>query len=363
MKTRRSHLWSALVACTLARGLAIAEPTVEIRAVEGMRFDPPRMSLAPGVAVTVSFQNADATDQMHNIVVGKPGQTKAILEAALALGAEGPDHDFVPQHDAVLAASKLIKAGERELLPLDVPKAPGIYPYVCTFPGHGVLMFGAFYVGEPMPADAAKDPNIPHIEGMPDAAAPPKFAPDPRPTVRRFFMPDAGPAAIAVALPDQLNACWDAGLCLFRYAWTGGFIDGEAYFRSKGSAAAKLLGPIAWTAADGGDLSFGAGPDAPKFLGYRLKGGLPTFEYRRNGVTVKESIRSRPDAGKSVLIREFECGFPAGAAPQVTFQPPAAPNVTVTSPTPHAAGPPWRFEGDAARHFTLEFTVPAPTRP
>ena len=47
-----------------------------------------------------------------------------------------------------------------------------------------------------------------------------------RPLIQRIFMPEAGPAAIAVAVNDELHFCWDAGECRLRYIWKGDFIDG-----------------------------------------------------------------------------------------------------------------------------------------
>ena len=38
-----------------------------------------------------------------------------------------------------------------------------------------------------------------------------------RPFVQRIFMPNSGPASIAVALPGDLNYCWDASQCRLRY--------------------------------------------------------------------------------------------------------------------------------------------------
>ncbi len=35
---------------------------------------------------------------------------------------------------------------ESQKLSLAAPKAPGVYPYVCTYPGHWRRMYGALYV-------------------------------------------------------------------------------------------------------------------------------------------------------------------------------------------------------------------------
>ena len=44
-------------------------------------------------------------------------------------------------------ASKLIQPGVTDIIEFTAP-APGIYPYVCTFPGHWSKMYGALHVVE-----------------------------------------------------------------------------------------------------------------------------------------------------------------------------------------------------------------------
>ena len=64
------------------------------------------------------------------------------------------------------------------------------------------------------------------------------------PYVYRIVMPDAGPAAIAVSLPQKLSYCWDAGACRLRYAWQRDFIDPIEYWDKKGERFAKILGTV-----------------------------------------------------------------------------------------------------------------------
>jgi azurin len=292
MKCRR-FIWrfGAALALVFPVAAGFAEQSlIEIRAVEGMRFDPLRRAIQPGSRVTIHFQNADATDQPHNIVIGRPGRLSTLVEAALALGVDGPAREYVPAGELVLAASRVLPAGERQEVIFDVPRDPAIYPYVCTFPGHGFLMFGAFYAGLPMPP-ANKDPNIPKSLVQPLA-----IKADPRPMVRRMFMPDSGPASIAVALSGRQNFCWDAGKCRLRYFWEGGFIDAEDYFISKGQSNARVLGKIWWRTGDRGPLRIGgAAPQGVKFVGYSIDQGVPEFEFTIDGHPVRERLQERQD--------------------------------------------------------------------
>ncbi|MCR9243891.1 MAG: hypothetical protein NXI31_02590 [bacterium] len=122
-----------------------------------------------------------------------------------------------------------------------------------------------------------------------------------RPLVMRIFMPDAGPAAIAVAVNDDYHYCFDAGACRLRYVWQGDFIDGWPVWRANGNALAKIVGDIV--------LREPRSPlpvqqsDKRKFLGYRLRAGLPTFRYRLGEVRVEERITPLP--GGRGLARRF----------------------------------------------------------
>jgi cytochrome c551/c552 len=127
-----------------------------------------------------------------------------------------------------------------------------------------------------------------------------------RPQVQRIFLPDASPAAIAVALPGDLSYCFDAGECRLRYVWKGGFIDGFPYWQGNGSALATIIGEVTYREADFPLLPpKGSTRPGHKFLGYRVgKDGLPTFRYQRWGIEWAETIR--PLEGGDGIERHFE---------------------------------------------------------
>jgi len=124
-------------------------------------------------------------------------------------------------------------------------------------------------------------------KGDPFAASPTQAA---RPQVQRIFMPDAGPAAIAVALDDHTSLCWDAGNCRFRYAWTGGFIEGFPYWKANGSSLANLQGKRRYAEPEPVFPNF-----TPSFKGYHLKDGLPVFRYTSGPQTITETFKPLPN--------------------------------------------------------------------
>jgi hypothetical protein len=78
-----------------------------------------------------------------------PRQKNAITIAkqAWAMGAEAVAKHYVPDSAQVLVATKIVNPGESETLFFRAPKEHGVYPYVCTLPGHAMTMMGALYVG------------------------------------------------------------------------------------------------------------------------------------------------------------------------------------------------------------------------
>ena len=53
---------------------------------------------------------------------------------------------YVPKSNKVLLSSTLLQTNQVEALIFEAPQQPGIYPYVCTYPGHWRRMYGALYV-------------------------------------------------------------------------------------------------------------------------------------------------------------------------------------------------------------------------
>jgi len=130
-----------------------------------------------------------------------------------------------------------------------------------------------------------------------------------RPLVQRLFMPEAGPAAIAGAVNADFHFCFDAGECRLRYVWRGDFLDGWPVWRGNGNGLAKIIGDVILREAESPLPTSKARPR--KFLGYRMRDGLPTFRYRIGKVVVEERIAPGPD--NQSLSRSFVLrGAPKG---------------------------------------------------
>src|SRR5690606_29770843 len=119
---------------------ATAPPEViRIAALPGLRFHTSALSVRPGTAAELASSHYD--EMLHNLVITRPGARDRVVQAANALGAGAADRDFVPPSQDVLWASKVVETGQSYSLKFTAPTTLGDYPYVCTLPGHGIVMF------------------------------------------------------------------------------------------------------------------------------------------------------------------------------------------------------------------------------
>jgi putative heme-binding domain-containing protein len=113
-----------------------------------MLFDKERLVVKAGKPVEIIFDNNDLMP--HNFVVTQPGSLEAIgtLAETTATQPGALERGYVPQSNKILLKSKLIQPRDSQKLSWTAPNKPGVYPYVCTYPGHWRRMYGALYVVE-----------------------------------------------------------------------------------------------------------------------------------------------------------------------------------------------------------------------
>ena len=113
-----------------------------------MSFDKERLAVQAGKPVEFVFENTDIMP--HNFVIVTPGNLEKVGNAAEEFATQpgAAAAEYVPNMPAgvVLLKSKLLQTRQVEQLKFTAPKEPGIYPYVCTYPGHWRRMHGALYV-------------------------------------------------------------------------------------------------------------------------------------------------------------------------------------------------------------------------
>jgi putative heme-binding domain-containing protein len=137
-----------------------------------MIYDKEMIVVQAGKPVEFRFSNTDAMP--HNFAIVTPGALQEVGELAEATGRDpdAMDRAYIPKSNKVLLASNLLQPGENQALSFDAPTKPGVYPYVCTYPGHWRRMFGALYVVDNLdeylanPAGYLKKANLPVLDDL-----------------------------------------------------------------------------------------------------------------------------------------------------------------------------------------------------
>jgi putative heme-binding domain-containing protein len=118
---------------------------------EQMKFSLSQFTVTAGEPVRLIFTNPDATD--HNLVIVQPGSLEEVGNAAneLAKDPKNATSDFIPNEKAHLIFRHTPMIGpsrksQVNVLRFQAPEKPGIYPFVCTYPGHWIVMTGEMIV-------------------------------------------------------------------------------------------------------------------------------------------------------------------------------------------------------------------------
>ncbi|RAP31858.1 hypothetical protein DID75_05755 [Candidatus Marinamargulisbacteria bacterium SCGC AG-410-N11] len=92
--------------------------------------------------VTLIMDNIATLENMkHNIVILNDN-TKVSEVGQNAMTAK----DYMPNHPAVLVATPMADAGSKTQVSFKAPSTPGKYIYICTYPGHYMMMKGYMIV-------------------------------------------------------------------------------------------------------------------------------------------------------------------------------------------------------------------------
>ena len=125
-----------------------AEPVkVTITGNDTMQFDLKSFEVESGQKIELTFKNIGKIPKIamgHNLVIlNKDVDVKAFATSAIAAKAT----DYIPEgsEDKVLAMTKLIGGGESDTIEFVAPEA-GTYEFICTFPGHYMMMKGILVV-------------------------------------------------------------------------------------------------------------------------------------------------------------------------------------------------------------------------
>ena len=120
---------------------------VTVSGNDQMQFDKKELRIKSGARVRLTLKHtgkAPATTMGHNLVLLKAGTDVAQFATRAAAARTTA---FIPasEKDSVIAHTRVLGGGEEDTIEFDAPAA-GTYDYLCTFPGHYVIMRGKLIV-------------------------------------------------------------------------------------------------------------------------------------------------------------------------------------------------------------------------
>ncbi|WP_417730774.1 DUF6797 domain-containing protein [Rosistilla oblonga] len=121
---------------------------IELRTGKNLTFAKRELRVGAGEAIELTLINPDVVP--HNWVLVRPGTLPQVGQLANALIADPSAfaRQYVPETDDVLVYTDIVAAGDRQRVAFHAPTIPGRYPFLCTFPGHWMVMNGIMVVGE-----------------------------------------------------------------------------------------------------------------------------------------------------------------------------------------------------------------------
>ncbi|MDR3636367.1 MAG: plastocyanin/azurin family copper-binding protein [Isosphaeraceae bacterium] len=119
---------------------------VTIEAGTNLTFKTTSFQVKAGEPIALTLVNPDVVP--HNWALIKTGTLPRVGDLVNKMVAE-PDalaRHYIPKTDDVLAYTDLVYPQDRYTIYFRAPSAPGRYPFLCTFPGHWMVMNGIMIV-------------------------------------------------------------------------------------------------------------------------------------------------------------------------------------------------------------------------
>lgn len=119
---------------------------IMIAAADNLQFDQRTLHAKPGEWLQLTFKNPDVVP--HNWVLIRPGSLERVggLVNKIVSDPDAYLYHYVPKTDEVVCYTDIVEPKSEFAIVFQVPSEPGRYPYLCTFPGHWMVMNGELIV-------------------------------------------------------------------------------------------------------------------------------------------------------------------------------------------------------------------------
>jgi putative heme-binding domain-containing protein len=119
---------------------------VHISAGKNLSYTVASFKVRAGEPIKLTFSNPDVVP--HNWTLARPGTLAKVGDLVNKIIAE-PDaaaRHYIPRGDDILVYTDIVEPGRDSIVFFQAPSRPGRYPYLCTFPGHWMVMNGVMIV-------------------------------------------------------------------------------------------------------------------------------------------------------------------------------------------------------------------------
>ncbi|MFI5155492.1 MAG: plastocyanin/azurin family copper-binding protein [Chitinophagales bacterium] len=117
--------------------------SIQLKADANMRFDKELFRIRAGKKIRLILQNTSAKSNIamtHNVVILKKGTDIADF-AEVAVKARNEEYVPASVSSLIIAHTKSVGGGDSDAIDFTIPE-PGVYDFICSFPGHWGTMQG-----------------------------------------------------------------------------------------------------------------------------------------------------------------------------------------------------------------------------
>ena len=142
---------ASLAISAFAQDAGVATIELKPDSKNPLGYDKTELSVKAGQKVKLTLNNTGSiAPQPHNFLLLKPGKLDAVgmLANAMLADPQGMVKSYIPEAAKadIVVNTKLVQPNQSETIEFTAPADAGDYPYMCTFPGHWMLMRGVMHV-------------------------------------------------------------------------------------------------------------------------------------------------------------------------------------------------------------------------
>ena len=131
-------------------GKPIAEAReITLSAAKNLMFDQEQFRVNPGEVIRLTFKNPDAVPHNWALVEKNSLQEIGLLCNKQISDPQAAANQYIPDSSKVIAYTNIVEPFSEHTIYFRAPETPGRYPYLCTFPGHWMVMNGWMTVIDP----------------------------------------------------------------------------------------------------------------------------------------------------------------------------------------------------------------------